>query len=264
MTSDRQDPERGEKLLETPHLAGALESEQFKAFLDHVPVAIGVSELRPSERIVYLNKEFERLSGQSESDLTGKLWGSLTGSATALNDDRTLSDAISDDQDYIGAFTIDDASSVSLDAWSNIIRDDYGAPVFRLVALSAARRRTDQGQLKLEQLIREKDTLMRELQHRVKNNLQMITGLIRLEARALPDDAIVSSFDRLAGRIEALALLYRSLSESSDEDSVDLDLPQRNRFGRHAGARGGGHPPRSASGQLAGLAQRRHASRAGR
>ena len=222
MTSERQDPDRGEKLLDTPHLAGALESEQFKAFLDHVPVAIGVSELRPSERIVYLNKEFERLSGQSESELTGKLWGSLTGSATAFNDDRQLSDAISDDQDYIGAFTIDDSSSVSLDAWSNIIRDDQGVPVFRLVALSAARQRTEQGQLKLEQLIREKDTLMRELQHRVKNNLQMITGLIRLEARALPDDAIVSSFDRLAGRIEALALLYRSLSESTDEDSVDL------------------------------------------
>ena len=114
MTADLHEPERGEQLLETPHLAGALQSDQFKSFLDHVPVAIGVSELRPSERIVYLNKEFERLSGRSESDLTGKLWGSLTGSATASNDHRQLSDAISDDQDYIGAFTIDAASAVSL------------------------------------------------------------------------------------------------------------------------------------------------------
>ena len=222
MAGDLKDPKRGEKLLETPHLAGALESDQFKAFLDHVPVAIGVSELRPSERIVYLNKEFERLSGQSESELTGKLWGSITGSATASNDDRKLSDAISDDQDYLGAFTIDDSSPVSLDAWSNIIRDDEGAPVFRLVALSEARQRGDQSHLQLEQMVREKDTLLRELQHRVKNNLQMITALIRLEARALPDKAVVTGFDRLAGRIEALALLYRSLSEASEEDSVDL------------------------------------------
>ena len=222
MTVDLQDPQRGEQLLDTPHLAGALESDQFKSFLDHVPVAIGVSELRPSERIVYLNKEFERLSGQSESGLIGKLWGSLTGSATASNDHRRLSDAIADDQDYIGAFTIDAASPLSLDAWSNIIRDDQGVPVFRLVALSEARKRGEPGQPQLEQLIREKDTLLRELQHRVKNNLQMITALIRLEARALPDEAIVSGFDRLAGRIEALALLYRSLSEVSDEDSVDL------------------------------------------
>ncbi|HEY5712147.1 MAG TPA: PAS domain S-box protein [Allosphingosinicella sp.] len=86
MSVDPPDPLRGEQLLDTPHLAGALKSDQFKSFLDHVPVAIGVSELRPSERIVYLNKEFERLSGQSEAELTGKLWGSLIGSATASND----------------------------------------------------------------------------------------------------------------------------------------------------------------------------------
>lgn len=222
MTSDDQDPARGETLLTIPHLAGALESEQFKSFLDHVPVAIGVSRLRPSEHIVYLNKEFERLSGQSESRLIGKLWGSLAGSATASNDDRQLSDAIADDQDYIGAFTIDESSLTSLDAWSNIIRDDDGIAVFRLVALSEARRRGDDSHVQLEQLIREKDTLLRELQHRVKNNLQMITALIRLEARALPDDAVVLSFGRLAGRIEALALLYRSLSEGSDDGCVDL------------------------------------------
>ncbi len=41
MADNSQDPKRGEQLLDTPHLAGALESEQFKAFLDHVPVAIG-------------------------------------------------------------------------------------------------------------------------------------------------------------------------------------------------------------------------------
>ena len=215
-------PERGEALLQTPHLAGALESDQFKSFLDHVPVAIAVSELRPAERIVYVNQQFERLSGQLETDLIGKLWASLTGTATASGDERELSDAIADDQDYIGAFTIHESSPASLDAWSNIIRDDGGVPVFRLVALSEVRERKDDGQLQLERLIREKDTLLRELQHRVKNNLQMITALIRLEGRALPDRAIATSFDRLAGRIEALALLYRSLSEASGEESVDL------------------------------------------
>ena len=215
-------PERGETLLATPDLAGALESDQFKSFLDNVPVAIAVSALRPSEHIVYVNQEFERLSSKAESELLGKLWGSLTGSATASDDERDLSDAIADDQDYIGAFTIAESSPVSLDAWSNIIRDDAGVPVFRLVALSEARDRPDDAQADLERLIREKDTLLRELQHRVKNNLQMITALIRLEGRALPDKAIVTSFDRLAGRIEALALLYRSLSEGSEAESVDL------------------------------------------
>ena len=195
-----------------------MRGEQVKSFIV-TPVAIGVSKLRPPNG--RLSSTGIRTSlGHRKSELAGKLWGHLPAAPRAeLRSPAERRNFLY--PDYIGAFTIDDSSSASLDAWSNIIRDDDGTPAFRLVALSEARRRTDQGQLQLEQLIREKDTLLRELQHRVKNNLQMITALIRLEARALPDDAIVTSFDRLAGRIESLALLYRSLSETT-EDSVDL------------------------------------------
>ncbi len=76
----------------------------------------------------------------------------------------------------------------------------------------------------LEQRIGEKDTLLRELQHRVKNNLQMITALIRLEARNVSDVADGARFDRLAGRVESLALLYRALSDENQSEEVDLGV----------------------------------------
>ncbi len=44
-----QGSEKIEELLATPELADALESDRFRQFLDHVPVAIAVSELRPSQ-----------------------------------------------------------------------------------------------------------------------------------------------------------------------------------------------------------------------
>lgn len=66
------------------------------------------------------------------------------------------------------------------------------------------------------------DTLLRELQHRVKNNLQMITSLIRIESRCLPEGVVSDRFDRLAGRVEAVALLYRSLAEAGAGDSIDM------------------------------------------
>jgi two-component sensor histidine kinase len=58
----------------------------------------------------------------------------------------------------------------------------------------------------------------------VKNNLQMITALIRLEARNLPEHATIERFDRLAGRVNSLALLYRSLSEEVSGETVDLGV----------------------------------------
>ena len=51
MTSDTGKPEAVEQLLDTPELATALESEQFKKFLDQVPIAIAVSDLTRTERV---------------------------------------------------------------------------------------------------------------------------------------------------------------------------------------------------------------------
>jgi two-component sensor histidine kinase len=213
-----------EQLLNTPNLADALESDRFKQFLDHVPFAVVVAELHPAELITYANIEFERLTGQATAAVQGKPWNTVTKSAVGADNGRGLSEAITEDADYIGAFIIEHGDTqVSVDAWSNIIEDDNGTPMFRLVALAETDTRRKEGG-NLEQRILEKDTLLRELQHRVKNNLQMITALIRLESRNLPDEATGERFDRLAGRINSLALLYQSLSEEGAGESVDLGV----------------------------------------
>lgn len=213
-----------ERLLDTPNLADALESDRFKQFLDHIPFAVAVSELRPSERIVYANIEFERLTGRPAAEIYGKHWNSLLRSVTAKDDGRALSEAMTDDDEYIGEFTIQRAdTTISVDAWSNAIQDDNGTERFRLLALADISHRVHPDQESLEQRIREKDTLLRELQHRVKNNLQMVTALIRLEARNLPENAGSERFDRLAGRVDALALLYSLLSPEAPGD-IDLGV----------------------------------------
>ncbi|WP_294537010.1 histidine kinase dimerization/phosphoacceptor domain -containing protein [uncultured Rhodoblastus sp.] len=218
-----RDAKRVKELLDTDHLAEALESDRFKQFLDHVPVAIAVSELHPSETVTYANLEFERLTGKSVAEIEGKSWRTLPGVAAADDDNRKLSDAVRDDEEYIGEFIIEhDAGSVNVDAWSNTIEDETGKPIFRLVALaSVSRAAVGEPQAKAKALPGN-DVLLRELQHRVKNNLQLITALIRMEARKAPDDAIVQSFDRLAGRIHALAVLYDALSQENANDTVDL------------------------------------------
>jgi PAS domain S-box-containing protein len=221
--AETEDTKRIEQLLETPALAEALESDQFKQFLDQVPVAIAVSELKPSEHIVYANAEFERLTGQLAAKLIGEAWDLLPGIASEPEDHPQLGRAITEDRDHIGAFTIEhDGAATAVDAWSNIIEDDHGASVFRLVAL--VERGASERPQELEQRIQEKDVQLQELQHRVKNNLQMITALIRVEARGVTDKSTGERFDRLAGRIEALGLLYRALTETEASETVDLGV----------------------------------------
>jgi two-component sensor histidine kinase len=218
-----EDARHVEKLLDTPHLADTLESDRFRQFLDHVPIAIAVSELLPSETITYANLEFEHLTGLPVASIEGRSWKALPGLASAAGDDRSLGEAVKDEDEYLGRFTIDRGDKqIEVDAWSNTIEDDDGTPKFRLVALAPVGARQDGDDS--AQKLHEKDVLLLELQHRVKNNLQMITALIRLEARNATDGETGERFERLQGRINSLAALYTSMSGDSHGDTVDLGV----------------------------------------
>jgi PAS domain S-box-containing protein len=226
MTSDTQKAEAVEQLLDTPDLASALESEQFKKFLDQVPIAIAVSDLGAKERVVYANPEFEKLSGLKAARLAQKQWAALSGTGLHQQKDRALFEALVEETDFVGTFRLERAEHTPaiVDAYSNVIEDDNGKVCFRLVALVdvSAHGETEDAAT-VEERVREKDTLLRELQHRVKNNLQMITALIRLETRnAMEPDQ--KRFERLAGRVDALAILYQTLSGDDHKDEVDLGV----------------------------------------
>ncbi len=224
MGSDEPPSDVGQ-LLESAALAEALESEQFRQFLDQVPVAIAVSKLETAERIVYANDAFERLTGETSRELVGGRWDRLPGRQNAPEDPRALSEVLVEERDYVGAFTLSRGETPrTVDAWSNIIEDEDGKPLFRLVALVEVAARDGSILDELQQQVLEKDTQLRELQHRVKNNLQMITALIRVEAKGVSDRSLGEGFDRLAGRVEALGLLYRALGESSADGAVDLGI----------------------------------------
>lgn len=221
---DETSTERIDQLIDTPGLADALGSERFKQFLDHLPVAIAVSAFEPPEVIVYANFEFERLLGLESAAIEGQAWLSLPGHSLPVDEGRTLGEAIPDGRDSLGHFEVlNGDSSKRFEAWSNLVEGADGKVVYRLVALvEVSTGETDREEL--ARTVQEKDTLLRELQHRVKNNLQMITTLIRLESRKMPTGASGERFDRLAGRIEALALLYQSLSEEDREGPIDLGV----------------------------------------
>lgn len=213
-----------DQLLDSPDLAVALESDRFKQFLDQVPVAIAVSELEPRERIVYANLEFERLTGQNAATIVGGRWDALPGRPVALADPRPLGEVLAAERDYVGSYVLPrDGDPLTVDAWSNVIDDDAGAAVYRLVALVEAPVPAASVLDHLQEQVLEKDIQLKELQHRVKNNLQMITALIRMEAKGVADRTTGEGFDRLAGRVEALGLLYRSLGQGSG-DAVDLGV----------------------------------------
>lgn len=74
----------------------------------------------------------------------------------------------------------------------------------------------------LEQLLVEKERLLGELQHRVRNNLQTITSLVRMQQRRARSTEARRELLAVARRIETLNLVYAKLYATADVERVDL------------------------------------------
>jgi len=75
---------------------------------------------------------------------------------------------------------------------------------------------------RLDRALVTKDATIREIHHRVKNNLQTVSALLRLQSRRIDDPSAAAALDEAVRRIASIALVHETLS-NSDETSVAFD-----------------------------------------
>ncbi|MBU2921605.1 sensor histidine kinase [Winogradskyella psychrotolerans] len=71
---------------------------------------------------------------------------------------------------------------------------------------------------KLSEMIKEKEVLLKELNHRVKNNLSLILSLINFQSIDIKDTKLKSRFETLKQRIEAIAIVHKQMMFKSDSN----------------------------------------------
>lgn len=199
-----------------------IDTEDFKLFLDHLPIAIVISKLiGGDQRIVFANKAYESLSEQAGTHIIGRGWVVLDWLKLEDAPHLSFSQVLANGEEFVGTFRREPDKAMLVEAYTGLIENDDGTENYRIVALIDVTEREKAQREELAQQLRDKDMLLKEVQHRVKNNLQLITALIRLDARAQRKGDHVN-LDRLAGRIESLQLLYKDLSADGFGSTVDL------------------------------------------
>lgn len=75
----------------------------------------------------------------------------------------------------------------------------------------------------LRHALNEKEVLLREVHHRVKNNMQVIVGMLRMYTRRTDDENLTKIFNDCRTRIEAMSLVHEALYQSDDLARIDFE-----------------------------------------
>lgn len=128
--------------------------------------------------------------------------------------------------------------------WFELSNSFFEHPPYPIMLLSQFRDITGrkQAEASLNAALSDKDILLREVHHRVKNNLAVITGLLNLQRRAMSDEVSRSLLQDLTTRVQSMSLvhekLYRSenLSNIGFQDYLETLVAQlRTSFGKRSG-----------------------------
>lgn len=84
------------------------------------------------------------------------------------------------------------------------------------------------GEERIKNLLLEKEVLLKEVHHRIKNNMSTIQGLLSLQARNSHNDAVIAALTDASSRVQSMFLLYEKLFQASNFNDVLLSdyLPE--------------------------------------
>ncbi|WP_442949905.1 PAS domain S-box protein [Nostoc sp.] len=77
-------------------------------------------------------------------------------------------------------------------------------------------------QVKLKTALAEKEVLLKEVHHRVKNNLQIVSSLLQLQSQTLKDPEIIKVLRESQNRIESISLIHKNLYTSANIGQIDV------------------------------------------
>lgn len=170
--------------------------------------------------IQYVNPATNNLYGYKEGELIGKRVDLLTVDPTI--DVLAVTNIIKQEGSWAGEVLQMKKDQTLFEAYLSIqlLKNDQGQPMGYVSHCKDISKRKETA-TKLKNIIAERETLLREIHHRVKNNLQVITSLLSLQSSTIEEEHIREIFQQSQYRINAMATIHETLYRSNNFVGID-------------------------------------------
>jgi len=193
---------------------------QLSALIEAIPDAVMFKD--PRGRHLLLNRACEQMFHFNKEDILGKTVEECMPPAVAnhcrrLDDEAAEAPAPVRSEELVGV----GPEKIYLDTIKSPIRDENGGLV-GLVSVSrdiTERKRMEEA---LRKSLEEKEMLIKEVHHRVKNNLALVTSLLNLQSRAVEDEGAKRLFIESTNRVRAMSAIHEQLYRSGDPSGIDF------------------------------------------
>jgi len=218
------------------------QGDPFAAAVRATRMAMIITDPRlPDNPIVFANAAFLALSGYDRADVMGRNCRFLQGPKTDRSSVAAIRAAVADRRDialdvlnyrkdgstfwnglYLSPVTNASGElqfffASQLDVTDRVAAQMQVINQKDLLEREVARRTQD-----LQDALAAKTMLVHEVDHRVKNNLQMIASLLVMQARTIKDPEAQASLKGMLQRVESIGTIHRRLYQSSDVQQFDL------------------------------------------
>ena len=211
-----------EKIIETGEKRCHEVEEKFRSLFDNANDAIVMTDLE--ERVTSVNKSAVRIFGWTEIEIIGKKFVPLVfDQELQAANQQFIHNAMSEGH-VTGIETIltcKDGRKIDISMTISPLRDEY----HNVIGLSGIIRDISERKHAEEQIkadLKEKEVLLREIHHRVKNNMQIISSLLRLQSSTIKDKKYCDMYLGSQNRIITMSLIHEKLYQSKNLTKIDI------------------------------------------
>jgi PAS domain S-box-containing protein len=190
--------------------------------LEQAPIGIVTCDL--SGKFIHFNPAFCQILRYSARTLKQMAWHDITDQDHLKHQKKYYEKLLQGD---IRNFQLEnsyyrqDGSKIQGVIRVALIRDSQGSPLQYVAQLEDVTERK-QAEAKLQASLKEKEVLLKEIHHRVKNNLQIVSSLLDLQAEYIQNPQVLEKLEDSKHRLLAMSLIHETLYQSENLAQVDL------------------------------------------